>query len=167
MQTEAAAGQDMPPPEQKVKVDVILPDGSMYPHPGSVDFSDLAVDPGTGSVSMRGVLPNPRHRLLPGMFVNLRLTMGELPNAFLVPQAAVGRDDAGAYVMVVDPDGKVRKQPVSTHGMTRTDWIITGKLADGDRVIVAGLQKVKPGGTAKAVPAKADQNSAEDGKHES
>ncbi|HKJ21609.1 MAG TPA: efflux RND transporter periplasmic adaptor subunit [Gammaproteobacteria bacterium] len=157
MQAEAAAGQDMPPPEHKVKVDVILPDGSMYPHPGSLDFSDLAVDPGTGSVSMRGVLPNPRHRLLPGMFVNLRLTMGELQNAYLVPQAAVARDDAGAYVMVVDADGKVRKQAVSTHGMTRSDWIITGRLADGARVIVAGLQKVKPGDAAKAMPADGEQ----------
>lgn len=157
LQGEAADGQDVPIPERKIKVDIVMSDGSTYPHPGRLDFSDLAVDPSTGAVSMRAVVPNPKHRLLPGMFVKLRLTVGELPHAFLVPQAAVARDDSGAYVMVVDAHGKVRRQPVTTHGMTRTDWIITGKLKDGDQVIVAGLQKVKPGGTAKAVPAQADE----------
>jgi len=111
------------------------------------------VDPGTGAVSLRAVLSNPERRLLPGMFVSLRLTVGHLDNAFLLPQAVVQRDDAGAYVLVVGGDGKVEQRRIETHGMTRTDWIITGKLADGDQVIVSGIQKVKPGATAKAVPA--------------
>jgi len=146
-------GQDIPTRESKAKVEVILPDGTIYPHQGSMDFSDLAVDPGTGAVSLRAVLSNPERRLLPGMFVSLRLTVGHLDNAFLLPQAVVQRDDAGAYVLVVGGDGKVEQRRIETHGMTRTDWIITGKLADGDQVIVSGIQKVKPGATAKAVPA--------------
>ncbi len=152
----AAQGQDMPARDSKAKVEVMLPDGSTYPHTGNVDFSDLAADPGTGAVSLRAVLPNPDRRLLPGMFVSLRLTAGHLDNAFLLPQAVVQRDDAGAYVLVVAKDGKVEERRVETHGMTRTDWIITGKLADGDQVIVSGIQKVKPGATAKAVPAGED-----------
>lgn len=149
-------GQDMSGGENKAKVEVILPDGTAYPHQGSVDFSDLAVDPGTGAVSLRAVLSNPERILLPGMFVNLRLTVGHLDQAFLLPQAVVQRDESGAYVLVVAKDGKVEQRRIETHGMTRTDWIITGKLADGDQVIVTGIQKVKPGATAKAVPAGGD-----------
>ena len=93
-------------------------------------------------------MPNPRRVLLPGMFVTLRLTEGELEHAFVLPQAALSRDAQGAYVMVVGADGKVQQRRVESHGMTRSDWILTGDLADGDQVIVAGLQKVKPGAVA-------------------
>ncbi|MEJ2509038.1 MAG: efflux RND transporter periplasmic adaptor subunit [Gammaproteobacteria bacterium] len=134
-------------------VQVLLPDGSTYPHTGTVDFSDQSVDPSTGAVSLRAVVPNPEHRLLPGMFVSLRVTVGHVDHGFLLPQAAVQRDQGGAYVMVVDAKDKVEQRRVETHGMTRTDWIVTGALHDGDRVIVEGLQKVHPGATAKAVPA--------------
>jgi len=85
------------------------------------------------------------------MFVKLRLTMGRLPNAYMLPQAAVLRDNGGAYVYTVGSDGKVAQQRVETHGMTRSKWIVTGKLADGAQVIVNGLQKVRPGAMAKAV----------------
>ena len=138
----------------------MLADGTPYPHAGTLDFSDLAVDPSTGAVSLRAVVPNPERRLLPGMFVKLRLTMGHLDHAFLLPQATVLRDNAGAYVLVVDAAGKVEQRRVQTHGMTRTDWIVTGKLADGDQVIVEGLQKVRPGAMAKAVPAVAGASAA-------
>lgn len=142
------------------KVEVMLADGSPYPHAGTLDFSDLAVDPGTGTVSLRALVPNPERRLLPGMFVKLRLTMGHLEHAFLLPQASVLRDQAGAYVLLVDATGKVEQQRVQTHGMTRTNWIVSGKLADGAQVIVNGLQKVRPGAMAKAVPAAADAKQA-------
>ena len=132
-------------------VQVLLPDNSIYAHEGALDFSNLAVDPGTGTVSLRAVVPNPDHRLLPGMFVNLRLTIGQMNNAYLLPQAAVSRDGQGAYVLTVDADGKVAQRRVETHGLTRADWIVTGALNDGDQIIVEGLQKVKPGGMAKAV----------------
>jgi membrane fusion protein, multidrug efflux system len=101
------------------------------------------------------VLPNPDRSLLPGMFVNLRLTSGAIDAAFVLPQAAVTRDAQGAYALIVGADDKVAERRLQTHGMTRTGWIVTGELADGDRVIVEGLQKVKAGVTAKAVPAAA------------
>jgi len=140
---------------QPVQVDVLLPDGTPYPQPGTLDFSDLAVDPGTGAVSLRAVLPNPGRALLPGMFVKLRLTTGTIDKAFVISQAAVARDVQGAYVLVVGADGKVAQRRLEIHGMTRTGWIVTGDLGDGDRVIVEGLQKVQPGGTATAVPSAA------------
>jgi membrane fusion protein (multidrug efflux system) len=148
----AAEGQAALTPARKTHVEVVLPDGTPYPHAGTLDFSDLAVDPNTGTVSLRGILPNPDRRLLPGMFVNVRLTVGRLENAFLLPQPAVQRDGEGPYVLVVNHGGQVEQRRVQTQGMTRTDWIVTGKLADGDRVIVSGLQKVRPGATAKVVP---------------
>ncbi len=86
------------------------------------------------------------------MFVTLRLTEGELEDAFLLPQAVLSRDAQGAFVMVVGADGKVQQRRVESHGMTRSDWILTGDLADGDQVIVAGLQKVKPGAVATVAP---------------
>jgi membrane fusion protein, multidrug efflux system len=141
--------------QHPAQVTVLLQDGSPYPQSGTLDFSDLAVDPGTGAISLRAVVPNPDHTLLPGMFVNLRLTGGAIDHAFVLPQAAVSRDDAGAYVLVVGTDGKVAQRRLQTHGMTRTDWIVTGDLNEGDQVIVEGLQKVKPGGNATTVPAAA------------
>jgi membrane fusion protein (multidrug efflux system) len=139
--------------QHPARVDVLLPDGTPYPQAGTLDFSDLAVDPGTGAVSLRAVLPNPDRSLLPGMFVNLRITSGAIDNAFVLPQAAVARDVQGAYALVVSADGKVAQRRLQTHGMTRTGWIVTGDLADGDRVIVEGLQKVQPGGAATVAPA--------------
>jgi membrane fusion protein, multidrug efflux system len=134
------------------KVEIILPDGATYPQPGKLDFSALTVDPNTGAVSLRAVVPNPEHRLLPGMFVKLSVTMGHLDHAFLLPQATVLRDGTGAYVLVVASDGKVEQRRVQTRGMTQTDWIVSGDLADGDQVIVEGLQKATPGAMAVAVP---------------
>ena len=155
LQQAAAQGKAAVDAGARTGLQVILPDGRPYPHAGKLDFSDLAVDPDTGTVSLRGIVPNPNHRLLPGMFVNIRLTVGRLEHAFVLPQPAVERGDKGAYVMVVDSDGKVGRKQVQTHGMTRSEWIVTGPLEDGDRVIVSGLQKVRPGATAKAVPAAA------------
>jgi len=138
---------------QPARIEVMLPDRSTYAHTGTLDFSDLAVDPGTGAVSLRAVIPNPDHSLLPGMFVNLRLTVGEIDPAFLFPHAAITRDAQGAYVLIVGPDGKVVQRRVETHGMTSTDWIVTGDLNKGDQVITEGLQKVRPGAFAKAIAA--------------
>jgi membrane fusion protein (multidrug efflux system) len=149
---QRASGQTGASQAAGAKVDVILADGTPYPHSGTLDFSDLAVDPNTGTVSLRAVVPNPERQLLPGMFVKLRLTMGHLQHAYLLPQSAVMRDNAGAYVYTVGSDGKVAEQRIKTHGMTRSDWIATGKL-DGEQVITEGLQKVRPGAPAKAVPA--------------
>ena len=147
---------------QKITVDVLLQDGNRYPDKGTLDFTDMAVDPGTGAVSLRAVIPNHRRRLLPGMFVKLSATLGQVDHAFKVPQAAIARDGAGAYVLTV-VDGMVQQRRVELKGMTVSDWIVTGELKDGDQVIVAGLQKVRPGTPAKAVPAASDQSNTEDG----
>lgn len=145
---EATAGAS-----HSARVDVLMANGKPYPHSGTIDFSGVDVDPNTGTVALRAVVPNPDHRLLPGMFVSVRLTIGQLHQAYLLPQEAVLRDQHGAYVLVVDASGKVAQRRMTTHGMTRTDWIATGDLQAGDRVIVEGLQKVRPGSPAKAVPA--------------
>ncbi|EGV28048.1 efflux transporter, RND family, MFP subunit [Thiorhodococcus drewsii AZ1] len=145
----------------RTSVEVRLPGSGAYSEAGTLDFSDLAVDPGTGAVSLRATLPNPHRALLPGMFVTLRLTTGRLDQAVLLPQAALARDGRGAYVMVLNAEGKVEQRRVESHGMTRQDWILTGDLAEGDRVIVTGLQKVKPGAMAQAAPADEAASSAD------
>jgi membrane fusion protein (multidrug efflux system) len=136
------------------KVDILLPGGRVYPHAGVLDFSDISVDPGTGAVSLRAITANPSKRLLPGMFVTLRLITGQ------IPQAALQRDEMGAYLLVVNAEGKVERRNVETHGMTRSDWILTGQLADGDQVIVSGVQKVKPGAEARIAPPAGDSAQA-------
>src|SRR5690606_5375738 len=94
------------------QVRVQLPDGTVYDHPGELDFSGDIVDPDTGSVALRAVLPNPGRRLLPGTFVSFDVSLGQLPDAFLVPQAAVQRDDTSAYVLVVGEDGNVARKDI-------------------------------------------------------
>ncbi len=142
-------------PGAKAAVDVYLHDGRMYPHQGELDFTDLAVDPGTGAVSLRAVVANPEKRLLPGMFVKLRLTMGQLQNAYVVPQASVLRDVQGAYVLTVDDAGSVLQKRVELQTKTASEWVVSGELQDGDRVIVAGLQRVLPGAQARIASADA------------
>jgi membrane fusion protein (multidrug efflux system) len=148
------------PAQSAAKVEILLPDGSLYSHAGVLDFSDMAVDPGTGAVSLRAIVANPTKRLLPGMFVTLRLTTAQINDAFLITQAALQRDEMGAYLLVVNAEGKVERRNVKTHGMTREDWILTGQLADGDQVIVSGVQKVKPGAEARIAPPAGDSAQA-------
>jgi membrane fusion protein (multidrug efflux system) len=136
----------------KAKVDIVLPDGSVYAHPGTLDFSDTAVDAATGAVSLRGIVPNPDRQLLPGMYVNLRLTLGQITQAYLIPQAALQRDPAGPYVLVVGADGKVAQKRVAADAQQGGDFVVTSGLVDGDKIIVSGVQHVQPGAPAKAVP---------------
>lgn len=145
------AGQN-PDPQGGNPITVLLPSGKPYGHAGVLDYLDLSVDPNTGTTSMRGIIPNPERTLLPGMFVKIRLALGNIEHAFSLPQATVQRDPGGAYVLVVDDQGKVEQKRVETHGLTRANWVVTGELADGDQVIVDGIQKVRPGAPAKAVP---------------
>lgn len=149
MQTTAAKDSTTAAQNADNPVDVYLNDGAHYPHTGSLDFSDLAVDAPTGTVSLRAVIPNPERHLLPGMFVRLRVTMSQLKNAFVLPQASLLRDKKGAYVFVVNAAGKVEQRRVQTHKMTQTDWIVSGNLADGEQVILDGLQKVHPDGMVR------------------
>ena len=150
-------------PDMTSRVAVLMQDGTPYPHDGKLDFSNLAVNPGTGTVSLRAVVPNPDHRLLPGMFVNLKLTIGEIGHAFLIPQNAVMRDGQGAFVYIVDSDGKVEQRMIKTHGLTSENWIVTGSINDGDHVVIEGLQKIRPGAMAKVTIT--DQPDAGSGNH--
>lgn len=148
----AAEGQVELAEKNKAKIVLTLPDGSQYGEAGSLDFSDTAVDAATGAVTLRGIVPNPDHALLPGMFVNVKLELGELKRAWLVPQLAVQRDAEGYYVMVVGADGKVVQKHVATNRLDGSNWIVTGGIDDGDQIVVSGLQKVQPGKPAKATP---------------
>ena len=130
---------------------LILPDGSAYPLPGSVDFDDVSVDPTKATIAFRGIIPNPQRQLLPGMFVNIQLLLGRQNHAFRLPQALVRRDGAGAYVQLVGADGKVQRRAIQADTMDGADWIITQGLADGDQVITLGIDKVRPGQQVKIV----------------
>ena len=136
---------------ESIMVELMLEDGSIYPFEGSILFTDMAVDPGTGSVSLRAEFPNPKRDLLPGMFVRIRFPEAEAENAIRVPQRAVQANPQGQFVMIVTPDGKAAPLPVKTGGMAGGDFIITEGLKGGEQVIVNGLQKARPGTPVKAV----------------
>lgn len=147
-----AAGKLKLAAADQVEVQLFLPDGSAYASSGSLSFADLAVDPKTGSVSLRATFPNPERSLLPGMFVKVRLVQGELEQAFLVPQTAIQRDPKGAYVLAVGADSKVQLKHVELGELHGADWVVKSGIADGDQIIVSGLQKARPDSPAKAVP---------------
>ncbi len=136
-------------------VRIILPDGSTYADTGRLDFTDMAVDPQTGAVQLRAIFPNPQRLLLPGLFVTVKLSAGVMKNVFLIPQAAVQRDPHGAYVFVLGAGDKVEQRPISLGAMHGIDWVVTRGLANGQRVIVNGVQKVHPGVVAEVAPPQA------------
>jgi membrane fusion protein (multidrug efflux system) len=148
----------------KASVQITLPDGTPYAETGTLDFSDTSVNPATGAVNLRALVPNPKRSLLPGMYVTLKARMGEQHGVFELPQAAIQRDTVGAYVMTVDKDGKAARHDVTLGNMTGSDWIVTGGLAAGDRVIVSGLQNVREGIPVKPSPWHAPQQPAAGGK---
>ena len=133
---------------------LILPDGRIYPEPGVLQFTDVSVDPTTGSIALRALFPNPRGDLLAGMFVRARLEQGEDPRALLVPQRGVTRDPKGqATALVVGPGNKVERRQLVADRAIGNAWLVTSGLAAGDQVIVDGLQKIRPGAEVIAVPA--------------
>lgn len=136
----------------QVPVTLLMEDGSEYPQKGRLLFSDMSVDPSTGSIALRAEFPNPRRLLLPGMYVRVRLPQAVASDAITVPQRAVVRTQQGAAVMVVGADGKVTPQPVTTAAAQGDLWVIASGLKGGEQVIVEGLQKAKPGSTVKPVP---------------
>ena len=154
LDADAAAGL-VTPAGPHAEVQLILPDGTAYGQPGKLDFRAATVDPTTGTIAMRGILPNPKRELLPGMFVDVRLSVGTAQHAFLIPQAALQRDSAGdAYVLTVAPDGTVVKKSIQTEGTRGNDWIVSRGLVNGDRIIVSGVLKARPGAkvTVKGSP---------------
>lgn len=151
---------------KKLPVTILLEDGTEYSHPGKLEFSEVTVDPGTGSFMLRVVVENPNHVLLPGMYVRAVVGNGVRENAILVPQRGIARDPKGnTSAMVVGKDGKVEARAVQVSRTIGDQWLVEGGLAAGDKVIVEGLQKIKPGvlveatemsapATAPAAPAK-------------
>jgi len=150
LQRAQAAGQVTIPQGNQAEVRVIRADGSEYPHAGTLSFSDFSVNAATGAVAFRGVIPNPERQLLPGMYVNVRLTAGLLKRGFEVPQLAVQRDAQGAYVLAAAADGTVSAKRVEVVSSVGANWVIGQGLDDGDQVIVSGLQMARPG--MKVVP---------------
>ena len=128
-----------------------LEDGSTYPIPGRLEFSDVTVDPTTGSVGLRATFDNPNGVLLPGMYVRAVLGKGVANSGMLIPQAAVSRDPKGnATVMVVGAKGAAEPRVIATSQTIGDKWLVTSGLKPGDQVIVEGLQKVRPGAPVKA-----------------
>ena len=146
--------------QDKTTVQITLPSGAKYEKEGTLNFSDTSVNPTTGAINLRAVVPNPDRRLLPGMYVTLTAHMGELNKVFLIPQAGIQRDPTGAFALLVGKDGKVAQKRVTADTMHGHDWVVTSGLEPGDQVIVSGVQGVKPGAPAKATPWKPDQTSA-------
>ena len=136
------------------EVRVLLEDGSEYPLPGKLLFTDPTVDATTGQVSLRAELPNPQGLLLPGLFVTVRLVQATSESAIRLPQQAVTRGPAGDSVLVLGADNKPQPRKVKIGASQGADWIVTGGLAAGEQVIVDGVQKMMmmPGATLKPVP---------------
>ncbi|HYF16534.1 MAG TPA: efflux RND transporter periplasmic adaptor subunit, partial [Ramlibacter sp.] len=138
---------------QGAPVKVVLEDGSEYPQPGRLLFSDLQVDPTSGQVSLRAEVPNPNGLLLPGMYVRVQLEQARASNAILLPQQAVTRTQQGDSVMVVGPDGKVAPRTIKVGGSQNGQWVVMEGLKAGEQVMVDGFQKLMPGVAAvKPVP---------------
>lgn len=140
----------------QVRADLVLADGSKYGAPGKLQFSDVTVDAGTGNVALRALFPNPRGDLLPGMYVRALLENGVDEQAIAIPQQGVTRNQKGqATAMVLNKDNKVEQRVLVTTGTQGDKWLVGSGLAEGERVIVEGLQKVKVGEAAVAVAASA------------
>lgn len=135
------------------RVRLILEDGTPYPLEGTFQFRDISVDPTTGSVMLRVVVPNPKGILLPGMFIRTVVQEGVNTQAILIPQQAVTHDPRGnPQVLIVDAEGKVQLRRLTLDRAIGNRWLISSGLAPGDRVIVEGVQKAKPGASVKVIP---------------
>jgi membrane fusion protein, multidrug efflux system len=144
-------------PDQ-AKVSVFLEDGTQYPVAGTLQFTDITVDPNTGSVTVRALIPNPRNVLLPGMFVRARVDEGVDDNALLVPQTGVTHNQQGqATALVVGTDNKVALRTLQATRTFGANWVVDGGLKEGEKVIVSGVQKVQPGALVRAVDATPQQ----------
>jgi len=135
------------------KVKLIMGDGTPYPSDGTLQFQDVTVDPTTGSVILRVVFPNPENILLPGMFVRAVITEGVNEQAILVGQQGISRNPKGDPVaLIVDAEDKVQQRMLTLDRAIGNKWLVSSGLNPGDRVIVEGVQKVRPGASVKVVP---------------
>ena len=143
-----------------IPVTLIMEDGTKYPQTGELTLSEVSVDPGTGTITLRAEFPNPENILLPGMFVRTELPQGTMEKALLVPQRAVMREANGTpYVYVVE-DGKIAIRRLVTHRTQGQNWIVEEGLKPGEKVVTEGLQRIRPGVPVQIVPTIAEQEQA-------
>lgn len=161
LQRALASGELQRDEKNEAEVSLTLEDGSEYTEHGKLQFAEVSVDPSTGAVVLRALFPNPRRELLPGMFVRAQLTQAVKKDALLVPQRGVTRNQRGdAVVLVVGDDNRVAERMVTTARVIGNDWLIDAGLRAGERVILDGIQKVRPGAEVKPVEVSAEQSSA-------
>lgn len=154
LRRDLESGQLQKAGDNAAKVRLTLEDGSTYEHEGTLEFSEVSVDEGTGSVTLRAMFPNPEHTLLPGMFVHAQLSSGVNQQAILAPQQGVTRDLKGqAVAMVVNAENKVEMRQLEADRAVGDRWLVTKGLNPGDRLITEGLQFVQPGIKVKPAPA--------------
>ena len=146
LKTRITAGQLAPDTAGENAVKLILDNGAAYPKEGTLQFRDVSVDPTTGSVTLRMVFPNPDTVLMPGMFVRAILKEGVNPGAILIPQQVVSRDPKGnPMAMIVNAGGLIEPRILTIDRAIGSQWLVTSGLVAGDRVVVEGLQKIRPG----------------------
>jgi membrane fusion protein (multidrug efflux system) len=144
--------------EEQAEARLILEDDTPYGEPGKLQFTEVTVDPGTGSVSLRAIFPNPKHTLLPGMFVRERLTEGVNETGLLIPQRAVTHNERGEpTVTVVGSDNKASIRVIKTDRAIGDQWLVTDGVAAGDKVVVLGIQGARPGAEVHPHEATADE----------
>jgi membrane fusion protein (multidrug efflux system) len=136
---------ELPPDDPRRIVKLIMSDGRIYPHAGRINFGDRALDPTTGTYTLRAEVPNPQHRLIPGLFVRVRATAGQLQNALVVPDRAVVEQLGKYFLMMVGPQDEAELRPVKLGPRFGNRQVIESGISPGDRVIVEGLQKTRPG----------------------
>ncbi|UVE19434.1 efflux RND transporter periplasmic adaptor subunit [Pseudomonas sp. LS44] len=146
LRKELASGNLQKIGKHGAKVKLVLEDGSLYGHEGTLEFSEVSVDPGTGSVVLRAVFPNPTHDLLPGMFVHAQLLQGVKEQAILAPQQGITRNVRGEpTALVVNADGVVERRDLQAEHTVGNQWLVSSGLNSGDQLITEGLQHVRPG----------------------
>jgi len=149
-----AAGRLETSPADNTKVNLILDDGSAYSVEGTLQFSDITVDPTSNSITLRALFPNPKIELFPGLFVRARITEGTVPAAILAPQLGVGRNQRGdATALVVGAESKAELRILKIDRAVGNQWLVSDGLKPGDQLIVQNLQRVRPGSVVKPVPA--------------
>ncbi len=139
----------------KIPVELMLENGKPYRHTGTLEFSDPAVDETTGSVTLRAVFPNPQGEILPGMYVTALLDEGSQQNVLMVPQQGITHNEQGkATALILDQENVVQLREINAVKAVGNQWLVTAGLRPGDRVIVSGLQRIRPGSKARVLPSK-------------
>jgi RND family efflux transporter MFP subunit len=152
LRRRANPSQHSPIVDAKIPVQMILEDGQVYPHAGRINFADRALDPGTGTLSLRAEFPNPDKFLRPGNYAKVKVPLAEKRDALLVSERALGSDQGGAFLLVVNGQNVVEQRPVQTGPKLDGLIVIEQGLKPDEQVIVKGLQRARPGTTVAPVP---------------